>query len=415
MCYGCTYLYVGRPSISPRQDSCSSRASSYATPRSHGSSLSSSPITTPFYPSSPHNSDLLATPPAPPPSRQLPFGSLFPKVKQDTLVSPTVAHKPQNPSTKQPHITPSQNPFGQSPLIVRRSLSNNSSSGNSNGSSPRVKRHGSVNKRPSGQAQIMRNHSEGSQLCDLPQGGLHYQPSSLPAISPLGLPKLRVGGLNDLLQSEADQEGILEGERVRSRTDVMRRQSADSSGSIPRNISNTSLGSADSVREEGRSKSGSISSGSEAFFSIAPEHFMDSGQESDQSLKSIEDTSLVSEGHIPFGSLNLTHSPAASPNSALTFPFSPHLSGDSLLTPVAHKHHPLAPWSNTSSERLLEKTSSHSMTDNVAMTESTATIQGDDPQTEVQDTAALPATLFTAFLILSCYRYQNVFPLCNVL
>ena len=81
-----------RPSISPRQDSCSSRASSYATPRSHGSSLSSSPITTPFYPSSPHNSDLLATPPAPPPSRQLPFGSLFPKAKQDTLVSVSYTH-----------------------------------------------------------------------------------------------------------------------------------------------------------------------------------------------------------------------------------------------------------------------------------------------------------------------------------
>ena len=217
----------------------------------------------------------------------------------------------------------------------------------------------------------MRNRSEGSQLYELPQS-VPVQPSSLPVITPMGLHTPHTSGLESLLKSDSKQDGILEGERVRSKLDLLQLRSHDgSTGHLQRNTSDASLQSLDSQRE-GVSKSDSISSGSEAYFSILDP--LDSGQESDHSsIKSIDEDSLgsLTSSHIPFASLTIKESPTNSPDTNLTFPFSPHISGDSLLTPIAKSTACSVPWatSTVKSEPIVE---------NVGLSESTATIQGEE-------------------------------------
>ena len=181
---------------------------------------------------------------------------------------------------------------------------------------------------------------------------------------------------------------------MRSQKDHKRLYSREgSSGDLPRNVSDASLHSCDS---QGK---GSISSGSEKFFSMrVSSPPLDSGQESDHSsIRSLEEDSMASRHstNIPFGSLQLTDSPLDSPgvDSALTFPFSPHTSGDSLLTPIARRHAPTPPWAmggqSSSSSRLGGERSDSQLVETVAMSESTATIQGDESDVDGQVSAYL--------------------------
>ena len=364
--------------------------SGYGTPKSHTSSLSTSPITTPFFPASPRNSEL---PPTNPPlsvqpvssaSPKLPFGSLQPlQITQ----SPSPKSQIKMPRDSTPHHSPpvvARQPFPQQPP---------------NSNSPITP---SPKKQPSFKMQqqrgspcqqagtLVRNRSEGNQLCRLHhKGGPVSQPSSLPTISPLGVPLAQPGGLESLLASDAKEDGILNGERVRSQVDHKRLYTREgSSGDLPRNVSDASLHSCDS---QGK---GSTSGSSDNFFSIlVSSPPLDSGQESDHSsVRSLEEDSMASQHctNIPFRSLQLADSPMNSPSvdSAVAFPFSPHTSGDSLLTPVARIHAPTPPWATGGwtpvGSRVGGERSDSQLVENVAMSESTATIQGEESDVEGQ-------------------------------
>ena len=362
---------------SSRRGSTSSRVSGYGygTPKSHTSSFSTSPISTPFFPASPRNSEPTQPVAAAP---KLPFGSLQPpRTPQQSPKSQTKADKDSDSTLPQ-----------SSPLIAARPLAQQQPP-TPNSPSP-YKRQQQQRSPSSPAGTIVRNRSEGNQLFRLHhKGGPVSQPLSLPTISPLGVPLPQPRGLQSLLKSDTKGEGILNGERVRSQVDQRQLHSRDgSSGDLPRNISDASLQSCDS---QGK---GSTSSGSDNFFSISASSLpLDSGQESDHSsIKSLEEDSLI-PGHetsIPFGSLQLTDSPLDSPSvdSALTFPFSPQTSGDSLLTPIARLHAPTPPWATGGwtpvGSRVGADRSDSQLVDNVAMSESTATIQGDESDVDGQ-------------------------------
>lgn len=392
--------------------------SGYGTPKSHASSLSTSPIATPFFPASPRNCELLAN--NPPISLQqlasvspkLPFGSLQPLRIPQSLSPKTQMKTPGDSSPHQP-----------SPVVARRHVYHPPLAPNSPVIPPHKehpKRHSSFRKPPPQNGSpvqqggtMVRNHSEGNQLCRLQHnGGPVSQPSSLPTISPLGVPLSQPSGLESLLKSDAKEDGILNGERVRSRGDHQRFYTREgSSGDLPRNISNSSLHSCDS---QGK---GSASSGSDNFYSIrvsSPQP--DSGQESDHSsIKSIEEdnTTSLRGTHIPFGSLNLKDSPLHSPNvdSALTFPFSLHTSGDSLLTPVAKFHSPAPPWAMGGkapiSPRVGVERSDSQLVENVAMSESTATIQGEESDVDGQVCACVCACVLLGKCWCIYYQYSE--------
>ena len=272
---------------------------------------------------------------------------------------------------------------------------------------------------------IVRNRSEGNQLFRLHhKGGPVSQPSSLPTISPLGVPLSQPSGLQSLLKLDTKGEGILNGERVRSQVDQRQLHSREgSSGDLPRNVSDASLQSCDS---QGK---GSTSSGSDNFFSISASSLpLDSGQESDHSsIKSLEEDSLA-PGHdtsIPFGSLQLTDSPLDSPSvdSALTFPFSPHTSGDSLLTPIARLHAPTPPWATGGwtpvGSRVSADRSDSQLVDNVAMSESTATIQGEESDIDGQVRLCMYACSCACVCVCACtgctlcYVFQGQVSVCQ--
>lgn len=364
-------------SNSSRRGSLSSHASGFITPRSHTSSMSNSPINTPFFPASPKNSERLSvTPPTTVPSPfltaqttpKVPFSSLQPRI-----TPPFIPHITAVTNLSSAQISDVSSNDG-SPVLSRPVSSRHSSPGRPTIPSPRSPLRRQSSLKHHHQGPLMRNRSEGSQLSDLPHN-TSVQPLSLPVITPMGLHTPHRGGLESLLRLDSKQEGILEGERVRSRSDLSHlkpRTTSSSSDHLQRNTSEVSLQSLDS-QKEGHSRSDSVSSGSEAFFSILDP--LDSGQESDHSsIKSIEEDPLGSlvPTSIPFESLTIKESPLQSPDTNLTFPFSPHVSGDSLLTPIAKNVTCPVPWATPTAR------TEPPIVENVGLSESTATIQGED-------------------------------------